>query len=326
MKKLNTKLAIAIIFSFFVATLIPRVLVRFFNVKVPVEFVDSPVVLIGGLLSAFLALSLFALISNFIFMKRIKQLQAATERVKHGNYTHLIEDHGNDELSSLIHTFNDMQLALSSNQYLNREFIKNMSHQYKTPLTIMSSLIQGMNENEPLKQRLLEEIDQLSSLTSTLLTLSKVDSLEHLTLSASNISELIRRQIISKQPLWEVKGCEWEFEESEECIITTYEPYVYEMVSNLIDNMIHYAYKESILKVKTSLEEHQCVITFSNHGPALSIDEKEHMFDLFYKGQHSSGSGVGLNLVKSILQRLNGSMSIESNEMETSFMITLPRK
>lgn len=326
MKKLNTKLAIAIIFSFFVATLIPRVLVRFFNVKVPVEFVDSPVVLIGGLLSAFLALSLFALISNFIFMKRIKQLQAATERVKHGNYTHLIEDHGNDELSSLIHTFNDMQLALSSNQYLNREFIKNMSHQYKTPLTIMSSLIQGMNENEPLKQRLLEEIDQLSSLTSTLLTLSKVDSLEHLTLSASNISELIRRQIISKQPLWEVKGCEWEFEESEECIITTYEPYVYEMVSNLIDNMIHYAYQHSTLKVTTSLQDHECVLTFSNHGPQLTQDEKEHMFDLFYKGQHSSGSGVGLNLVKSILQRLNGSMSIESNEMETSFMITLPRK
>ena len=326
MKKLNTKLAIAIIFSFFVATLIPRVLVRFFNVKVPVEFVDSPVVLIGGLLSAFLALSLFALISNFIFMKRIKQLQAATERVKHGNYTHLIEDHGNDELSSLIHTFNDMQQALFSNQYLNREFIKNMSHQYKTPLTIMSSLIQGMNENEPLKHRLLEEIDQLSSLTSTLLTLSKVDSLEHLTLSASNISELIRRQIISKQPLWEVKGCEWEFEESEECIITTYEPYVYEMVSNLIDNMIHYAYQHSTLKVKTSLQDHECVLTFSNHGPQLTQDEKEHMFDLFYKGQLSSGSGVGLNLVKSILQRLNGSMSIESNEMETSFMITLPRK
>lgn len=326
MKKLNTKLAIAIIFSFFVATLIPRVLVRFFNVKVPVEFVDSPVVLIGGLLSAFLALSLFALISNFIFMKRIKQLQAATERVKHGNYTHLIEDHGNDELSSLIHTFNDMQLALSSNQYLNREFIKNMSHQYKTPLTIMSSLIQGMNENEPLKQRLLEEIDQLSSLTSTLLTLSKVDSLEHLTLSASNISELIRRQIISKQPLWEVKGCEWEFEESEECIITTYEPYVYEMVSNLLDNMIHYAYQHSTLKVKTALQDHECVITFSNHGPQLTQDEKDHMFDLFYKGQHSSGSGVGLNLVKSILQRLNGSMNIESNEMETSFMITLPRQ
>jgi len=325
-KKLNTKLAIAIIFSFFVATLIPRVLVRFFNVKVPVEFVDSPVVLIGGLLSAFLALSLFALISNFIFMKRIKQLQAATERVKHGNYTHLIEDHGNDELSSLIHTFNDMQQALFSNQYLNREFIKNMSHQYKTPLTIMSSLIQGMNENEPLKHRLLEEIDQLSSLTSTLLTLSKVDSLEHLTLSASNISELIRRQIISKQPLWEVKGCEWEFEESEECIITTYEPYVYEMVSNLIDNMIHYAYQHSTLKVKTSLQDHECVLTFSNHGPQLTQDEKEHMFDLFYKGQLSSGSGVGLNLVKSILQRLNGSMSIESNEMETSFMITLPRK
>jgi len=101
---------------------------------------------------------------------------------------------------------------------------------------------------------------------------------------------------------------------------------VYEMVSNLLDNMIHYAYKESILKVKTSLEEHQCVITFSNHGPQLTQDEKEHMFDLFYKGQHSSGSGVGLNLVKSILQRLHGSMSIESNEMETSFMITLTRK
>lgn len=147
MKKLNTKLAIAIIFSSFVATLIPRVLVRFFNVKVPVEFVDSPVVLIGGLLSAFLALSLFALISNFIFMKRIKQLQAATERVKQGHYTLSIEDHGNDELSSLIHTFNDMQQALASNQYLNREFIRNMSHQYKTPLTIMSSLIQGMNEH-----------------------------------------------------------------------------------------------------------------------------------------------------------------------------------
>jgi len=326
MRKLNTKLAIAIIFSFFVSTLIPRVLVRFFNVKVPVEFVDSPVVLIGGLLSAFLALSLFALISNFIFMKRIKQLQAATERVKQGHYTQSIEDHGNDELSSLIHTFNDMQQALASNQYLNREFIRNMSHQYKTPLTIMSSLIQGMNEHEPLKQRLLEEIDQLSSLTSTLLTLSKVDSLEHLSLSSCNLSELIRRQIISKQPLWEVKGCEWDFEESEECIIHTYEPYVYEMVSNLLDNMIHYAYKESILKVKTSLEEHQCVITFSNHGPVLSIDEKEHMFDLFYKGPHSSGSGVGLNLVKSILQRLHGSISIESSDVETSFIIILPRK
>lgn len=324
MKKLNTKLVLAIVFSFFVATLIPRLLVRVFKVAVPVEFVDSPVVLIGGLLSAFIALSLFALISNVIFMKRIKTLQEATLRVQQGQYNQLIEEHGNDEISSLIQTFNDMQQALSSNQYLNQEFIRNMSHQFKTPLTVMSSLIQSMETEEKIKDRLLEEIDQLASLTSTLLTLSKVDSLEHLVIKPFDVNELIRRLVISKQPLWEKKDLEWDVSE-DSVWLSSYAPYVYEMFSNLIDNMIQYAYLNTLLSIEVVKQNNIVSITFSNRGPSLTQDEMEHMFELFYKGSQSSGSGVGLNLVKSILNRLKGEMSITSNEERTTFKITLPQ-
>ncbi len=322
MKKLNLKLALAVMVSLFIATLIPRAFVRSFNMSVPKEFVDSPVVLIGGLVSAFLALSLFVILSNVIFLKRIKLLQDSTQLVKNGVYDQLIQTKGNDELSALIHTFNDMQQALSSNQYLNREFVRNMSHQFKTPLTVMSSLIQTLDDKEKVKEPLLNEIDQLSSLTSTLLTLSKVDSLEHIAFKPCNASELIRRQIISKQPLWEAKGCEWQISE-QDCVIQTYEPYLYEMVSNLLDNMIHYAYNQTMLKVSLKKYPNSVEMRFSNHGPALSDEEKLHVFDLFYIGDQSTGSGVGLNLVKSILERLNGNIHIESDENETTFIITL---
>jgi signal transduction histidine kinase len=324
MRKLNTKLTLAIIFSFFVATLIPRLLVRFFNIKVPSEFIDSPIVLIGGLISAFLALSLFALISNFVFMKRIKALQEATQRVQSGQYNQPIDGQGSDELSSLIHTFNDMQQALSSNQYLNQEFVRNMSHQFKTPLTVMSSLIQGMEGDEKIKDRLLDEIDQLASLTSTLLTLSKVDSLEHLVIKPFDVNELIRRLIISKQPLWERKNLEWDVSDNT-VMLASYDPYIHEMVSNLCDNMIQYAYPNTTLTIHIESHFQGVNLIFSNHGPSLSQDEMDHMFDLFYKGSQSSGSGVGLNLVRSILHRLKGEMSIASNETLTTFTIYLPQ-
>jgi signal transduction histidine kinase len=324
MRKLNTKLTLAILFSFFVATLIPRLIIRILNVRVPTEFVDNPMVLVGGLISAFLALSLFALISNFIFMRRIKTLQAATLRVQSGQYNQLIQEHGNDELSALIHTFNDMQQALSSNQYLSQEFVRNMSHQFKTPLMIMSSLIQGLETEDKVKDRLLEEIDQLASLTSTLLTLSKVDSLEHLVIKPFDVNEMIRRLIISKQPLWEKKSLEWDVSEGS-ISLSSYAPYVYEMVSNLCDNMIQYAFPSSTITIEILKQHHSVTLTFSNHGPSLTQEEMDHMFELFYKGHQSSGSGVGLNLVKSILNRLKGEMSISSNEERTTFKITLPQ-
>lgn len=326
MKKLNTKLAFAIVFSFVIATLIPRVVVVLLNISVPHEFVDSPIVLIGGLLSSFLALSIFALISNMVLMKRIKLLQAATERVKQGVYSHHIVASGNDELSSLIHTFNDMQQALLSNNYMNREFIRNMSHQYKTPLMVMSSYLHELKDNDMIKSRLLAQINHLSTLTSTLLTLSKVDSLEHLSFKPTNITELVRRQIIAKQPLWEAKACEWDYIGEEDCSISTYEPYVYEMVSNLLDNMIQFAYANSILRVEIKKQDQHCWLIFCNHGPMLTEYEQAHMFDLFFKGKHSDGTGVGLNLVKSILKCLHGSLSVSSDEFETRFTVLLSLK
>lgn len=324
MRKLNTKLAFAMMFSFVIATIIPRTIVVLLNISVPHEFIDSPIVLIGGLLSSFLALLLFAIASYFVLMQRIKQLQKATERVKHGQYSQMISVTGNDELSSLIHTFNDMQQSLLSNHYLNREFIRNISHQYKTPLAVMSIHVHELKDNDVIKARLRAQIDHLASLTSTFLTLSKVDSLEHLPYKMTNVSELIRRQIIDKQPLWEAKACVWNFVSDEECIISTFEPYIYEMVSNLLDNMIQFAFSGSTLHIEVSKQEQKCYFNFANHGPMLTQDELNNMFDMFFKGPHSNGTGVGLSVVKSIVKRLHGDIKAESNTTETRFTLFLP--
>ncbi|MBS3991534.1 MAG: HAMP domain-containing histidine kinase [Erysipelothrix sp.] len=326
MKRLNLKLTLAILFSFFVATLIPRLLMRWFNVSVPTEFVDSPIFLIGGLVSAFIALSLFAFLSTRILMRRIHALQAATRRVQSGVYDVFIQDQGNDELSSLISTFNDMQQTLESNQYLNQEFVRNVSHQFKTPLSVISSLVQTLDlpeSQEPYRERLLEEIDQLASLTGTLLTLSKVESFEYLSVQSFDLSEMIRRLIISKQPLWEVKECEWEVSDAS-VTCHSYAPYVQEMVSNILDNMIQYAPNKSTLTVSIIEQAQSIILEFTNQGPAISEEDQEHMFDLFYKGSHSSGSGVGLHLVKSILTRLKGEISVTSNPTSTTFKVVLP--
>ncbi len=326
MKKLNFKLTLAIILSFFVATLIPRLLMRFLDVRLPIEFVDSPIFLIGGLVSAFIALSLFALLSTHILMRRIRALQAATHRVQSGVYDVFIEDKGNDELSALITTFNDMQQTLESNQYLNQEFVRNVSHQFKTPLSIISSLVQTLDlqeSQEPYRERLLEEIDQLASLTGTLLTLSKVESFEYLSVQSFDVSEMIRRLIIAKQPLWEVKQCEWEVSD-ESLTCHSYAPYVQEMVSNILDNMIQYAPEKSTLSVSMSEISQNIILEFSNQGPPISQEDQEHMFDLFYKGSHSSGSGVGLHLVKSILTRLKGEISVTSTPLSTTFKVVIP--
>lgn len=333
MKKVTVKIMFASFVIMIISSIFPRLLLEFFGVTIHEVEVNDTVFLIGGFLSVFTSISLFILFMDRVILRRIRSLNEATREVINGNYDFSLEMKKNDELSELTNNFNRMVKELQSNEYLNKEFIRNISHELKTPLSAINGYAELINTNTLKTEEIIEysniiakESKRLSLLAKDILQISLIESQSIIQQCEKfKIAEQIRNVIQLMQLEWENKNIEFNLD-LEEIMSCSDKEVLYLVWTNLISNAIKFSNKNSKIKISLSNKEDNTIFTITNPGH-ISDEEKEKVFDLFFvanKSENRDSNGVGLTLTSKIINKLDGTISLASNDGYVTVIVSIP--
>lgn len=333
MKRLTIKLIFASILIFMISSIVPNIVFMMFGQRIhDVEF-TTRLVLIFGILSVATPVLLYSFLIDRLILRRMSRISKATKEVAKGNYDVKLFPNLNDEITDVMLNFNKMTNELKSNEYISKEFVRNFSHELKTPLSAIKGYSDLINQRDLTKEEIKEystiisqESERLSMMSKNMLQISLVDSKSFVQKNDTfNVSEQIRNAIQLMQLDWENKELVLNLELEEISILSNKE-FLYQVWTNLISNAIKFSSQGEAIDI--SLLEVGDTIQFeiTNSG-SISKDDIEKVFDLFYiaeKSRTSKSNGVGLTLSKKIVTKLGGTISIESKEGKTTFLVNLP--
>ncbi len=269
-------------------------------------------------------------------MEPLKRIMDAVDRVADGDYSVRVNLRGPEGFRQLGRKFNRMTEELSSVELLRSDFINNFSHEFKTPISSILGFAQILRDKDltPEEQAeyldiIIKESQRLTALSTNVLNLSKIEQQSILTdRKHCDISEQLRTAIIALDVKWIDKQIEFQMDE-EEVYATVNEELLQQVWLNLLDNAIKFSPEGGTVRVKTDiLASDRLKVTISNMCDVLTEDTKLHLFDKFYQGDTShtaEGNGLGLALVKKIIELHNGEILVDTTiEDWVSFEIKLP--
>ncbi|HHT95050.1 MAG TPA: HAMP domain-containing sensor histidine kinase [Clostridia bacterium] len=270
-------------------------------------------------------------------MKPIVQLNNATQEVAKGNFDVVVVNDSQDEIGQLTESFNKMAKELKSIEYLRKDFVSNVSHEFKTPISSIlgfAKLLESPNLTDEEKKEYLdiivEESKRLSNLSTNILNLSKLESQEIVfNKSEYSLDEQIRNVILLLEPKWYEKSISFDIE-MEHISFYANEDLMQQVWINLFNNAITYSHPKGVVHIKMYNEEEKAVIVIQDEGIGMDEYTKNRMFEKFFKGDtvHSKeGTGLGLALVKRIIDLHNGAIEVESKPGEgTTIKLIFPNE
>nr|WP_283243704.1 HAMP domain-containing sensor histidine kinase [Feifania hominis] len=275
-------------------------------------------------------------------VKPLKEMSRAAKSFAKGNFNTRVAVRGSDEIAELAVAFNNMATSLASLEELRTGFIANVSHDLRTPMTTISGFIDGIldgtipREDESHYLTVVSnEIKRLSKLVHTLLELSKIESgqIEYHPVRF-DICESMRKLLLSfeqsinnKRLQVELSLCEERFE------VVADEDAIARVMYNLIDNAIKFSYPDGVLTLSITRgdkNDRNVYVSVKNTGVGIPESDLPYVFERFYKSDKSrgldkTGSGLGLYIVKSIIDRHGGRITVKSVQNEfCEFVFSLP--
>jgi signal transduction histidine kinase len=271
-----------------------------------------------------------------IFISPIKKLSNGAKQVASGDFSVKLEDKSRlKDMEELYGNFNTMVEEIRNTETLRTDFVTNVSHEFKTPINAIEGyamLLQdsGLAENE--RQECVEKIlfntKRLSTLVGNMLLISKLESQsipEEKT--TFRLDEQIRQSILALESKWTAKNIEFDVE-LQNVNYTGLEPLLSHVWTNLIENAIKYTDDGGKIEMRLTDLGEEVEFTISDNGVGMSDEVVTHAFDKFYQGDTShraEGNGLGLALVKKIVDMSHGDVEIFSIEGGgTTFTVTLP--
>ncbi|MBI9009980.1 MAG: HAMP domain-containing histidine kinase [Tenericutes bacterium] len=335
MSKISIKVLLIASFSMLVTGTIARLLMLLVFGSHFHETVTEELIFFGALITIFLATAVFTVTLNKVIVKRVKNLEKATICVKKGDFDIHLNTRGYDEISRLSENFNLMAQELKANEYLSKEFIRNFSHEFKTPLSVIRGYAEMVDERElsvaEKKEYLdiiISETQRLSNLTNNMLQISIIDSKSIIAKDDDySITEQIRNVIQMTQLKWEVKKLSFDLD-MDEIKIKNNKELSYQIILNLLSNAIKYSDKEEQIKISLKDSEDSFVLSITNKGQIIPTEDFDKVFQLFYisdKEKNQDSTGVGLTLTKKIVDKLKGNISFESIDDLTTFVVELKK-
>ena len=267
-------------------------------------------------------------------LKPIRELMNATDRVASGDYSVRIALKGPEDFKQLSQKFNHMVAEIGSVEMLRTDFVNNFSHEFKTPIASIRGFAKALKwddlteqEREEYLDIIISESERLSALSSNVLYLSKIENQAILTEQQNyNLSEQIRLVIALLDHKFSEKQLGIIFD-SQEYFITGNQEMLKQVWINLLDNAIKFSPNEGKIEVVISQDDEKTYISVSNEGEPIPLDVQAHIFDRFYQGDKShatTGNGLGLSIVKKIVDLHGGSIEVSSANGCTTFCVELP--
>lgn len=319
---------IAVLFASGISDLIAE-LTTFSNTRIILIWVVAISICFGLILSYFV---------GRLLLKPIAHLQEAMDEVANGNLdVKMPEQNRIDEIENINHSFNIMVRELGSTQEMQKDFISNVSHEFKTPLSAIegyATLLQDRALSESEREEYTEEIISttrtMTELVTNILLLSRVENQAiDYKKEEYQLDEQIREVVVMLEPLWSAKNIEFDAE-LEEIIVEQNRALMNNVWRNLIENAIKFTPDGSKITVTLTSDQDCVTFTVADEGEGIRESEMKLIFNKFYQSDTSrkqQGNGLGLPLVKKILEITGGSISIRNIEGGgCQFTVKLPKK
>ena len=287
--------------------------------------------------------SVVLIILSFIishgFTKPFNTMASTINRISEGKFDQEVSLKGFTEVEQISDAFNRMLSRLNELESSRQEFVSNVSHELKTPLTSMKILADSLNmqPDAPVElyrdfmQDITSEIDRENTIISDLLALVKMDKTEddlHITsVSMNEMLELIRKRL---KPIAARRDVTIHLDTDGEVKAECDEVKLSLAISNLVENAIKYNIAGGWVNLSLNSDEKYCYITVTDSGIGIPQESQEKIFERFYRvdkarSRESGGTGLGLAITKNIIMMHNGSIVVASKEDEGSkFSIRLP--
>lgn len=285
-------------------------------------------IILFGFSSVVIGVALSAILEKFI-VKPVDTLIDGMAKLSDGEFSTRIDMGKVKGMKEISDTFNTLATQLENTEILRSDFVNNFSHELKTPIVSVSGLVDLLkNENLPQEKRkkyleiIEEEMDRLSDMTTNLLNLSKVEKQEILTDKTTfNISEQIRTCVLLLEKKWSKKDIEFSLDFDEFYVLANYD-LLKQVWFNLIDNAIKFSNEKGKIVISISQKEKEIEISISNNGRQILEEDKTKIFNKFYQGKNASsgeGNGIGLSIVKHIVDMHGGKIYVECGGDTTTF-------
>lgn len=275
------------------------------------------------LLSSLLLGGAVALYVGKVIIKPIKKIGDAFREVSEGNFSvRVSEDEKIDEIREMAKRFNAMTYDLSHIETLRTDFVANVLHEFKTPISSIegyATLLQNPALSEEKRmlytRKILENSRRLTNLTSNMLLLSKLENQATITDNKQfRLDEQIRKTILLLEDKWTKKNIVFDLDLP---FLTYYgsEKLLKQVWFNVIDNAIKHSSDGGVIEISLKNEQSSIFVEIKDHGEGMSEEVMKHVFEKFYQGDSSrkeEGNGLGLALVKRIINICNGKISVKS--------------
>ncbi len=309
------------------------------SIKDKNDFIVGLIIMGVILFSAFICTIIDFFRRKYMVVRPLNDILNATKLMTRGNFkTRLTPYHSYknyNEFDYIIINLNQMADELSKNELLKNEFITNVSHEIKTPLSIIQNYAKILeNENLEAYERkkylinLQSACKRLTDLVTNILKLNKLEN-QKLTpeITSFNLSELLENQILQYEELISNKNIQLNCNIEEHLMIKSEESYLALIFNNLMSNAIKFTDINGEINISLSKNADKYIIVFRDNGCGMSSETGAHIFDKFYQGDTShskEGNGLGLALVKKVIDILGGSISVNSELGKgTSFKIII---
>ena len=270
----------------------------------------------------------------------VNEIMGALNRLAAGDFSVRLSPRGlwakYPALRRLSDSFNKTAEELGNTELLRADFVNNFSHEFKTPIVSIAGFAKllrkgnlSLEEQTEYLKIIEEESLRLSAMATKVLELTQVENQAILTdIAPYNLSEQIRGCIVLLEDKWSQKHLELMLDFDEHTIVAS-EGLMKQVWMNLLDNAVKFTPEYGIVKVNMAEEGSSVQVTVTNSGSVIAPEDRERIFQKFYQADTShaaEGNGIGLAVVKKIVELHGGSVRAESGEDRTSFIVTLQKE
>ena len=315
-------------------------------------FISTPLRIMGSILNIiqkeFIYCSVVIIIVSLIaayflsrkFSSPITRITEESKKLSRGNYDVKFKESTIEEISELADTLNNTALELSKTDNLRRELLANVSHDLKTPLTLIKANAEMVKDltyaNEEKRSKnldvIIKETDRLNMLVEDILDLSRAQSKTmKLELKRLSLNELIESILTRYEVLKEKSGYKIVFNSDNEYVVKADRKRLEQVIYNLINNAVNYTGKDKQVTVNLKSKKNTIIFEVIDTGKGIKKEDIDYIWDKYYKSDKSYhrvtvGTGLGLSIVKNILEMHNFKYGVETSKKGTKFYFEIPKK
>lgn len=294
------------------------------------------IIWLSTVLIMILSMSIIYVFTNKIVIKPLQKMSLVARKIANGDVEKRVEINTNDEIGQFAKAFNSMADSLEQVEKNRKEFISNVSHDIRSPITSINGFIRGILDGVVPKDKekeyltvAYEETQRLTRLVNDLLDMSAMEEGRiRLALRKIDINEVIRLSILKNEAKIKEKGIKVEvYFDSDELLVYGDPDRIFQVVLNLLDNAIKYSKEGALITLSSNGKGKKAYVSVSNTGSHIDEESLKTIWERFYKGDKSRtnrvSSGLGLSIVKKILTMLDEEIWAENTEDGVKFTFTL---